>query len=179
MQALGRELVLHLVGVRVGQVDLVYGDDDRHLGGAGVRDRLLRLRHDAVVRGDDEYRDVRRLRAAGAHGGERLVAGRVEEGDPAAVELDLVGADVLRDAAGLGVDHRRLADGVEQRRLAVVDVAHDRDHRRPVGEVLLRVLVVLRLELLVGGVLDRDLTLLLRGDQLHLVVGQRLRRRAS
>ncbi len=91
--------------------------------------------------------------------------------------LDLVGADVLRDPAGLGLDDRRLADRVEQRRLAVVDVAHDRDDRRPVGEVLLRVLVRLRLELLVGGVLDRHLTLQLGGDQLHLVVGQRLRRR--
>ena len=43
--------------------------------------------------------------------------------------VDLVGADVLGDAAGLAGRHRGLADGVEQRRLAVVDVAHDRDDR--------------------------------------------------
>ena len=43
----------------------------------------------------------------------------------------LVGADVLRDAAELLLGHLGLADGVEQRRLAVVDVAHDRDDRRP------------------------------------------------
>ena len=171
------ELVLHLVGVRVRQVDLVHGDDDRHLGGARVRDRLLRLWHDAVVGGDDEHGDVGGLRAAGAHGSERLVAWRVEERDPAAGVLDLVGADVLRDAARLGLDDGRLADRVEQRRLAVVDVTHDRDHGRPRGEVFLGVLVRLRLELLVGCVLDRDLTLQLGGDQLDLVVGNRLRRR--
>ena len=106
LQALGRELGLDAVGVRVGQVDLVHGDDDRHLGRARVRDRLARLRHDAVVGGDDEHGDVRDLRAAGAHGGERLVARRVEEGDLPAVVVDLVRADVLRDAAGLGLDDR-------------------------------------------------------------------------
>ena len=79
LEALLRELALHAVDVRVGEVDLVDGDDDRHLGGARVRDRLLRLRHHAVVGGDDEHGDVRHLRAAGAHRGERLVARRVEE----------------------------------------------------------------------------------------------------
>ena len=176
LEPLGRELGEHAVGVGVGQVDLVDGDDDRHVGGAGVRDRLLRLRHDAVVGGDDEHRDVGDLRAAGAHGGERLVARRVEEGDPAAVDLGLVGADVLRDPAGLGLDDGRLADRVEQRRLAVVDVAHDRDDRRAVLERLLGVVVGLRLGLLVVGVLDRDLALELGRDQLDLVVGERLGR---
>ena len=87
LEALGGELVAHAVGVRVGQVDLVDGDDDRHLGRARVRDRLARLRHDAVVGGDHEHGDVRHLRAAGAHGRERLVARRVEEGQLPAVVL--------------------------------------------------------------------------------------------
>ena len=104
LQALVRELAEHAVGVRVGQVDLVDRDDDRHVGGARMRDRLLRLRHHAVVGGDDEHGDVGHLGAAGAHGGERLVAGRVEEGDPATVVVGLVGADVLRDPARLGRD---------------------------------------------------------------------------
>ena len=80
LEAFGGELVADAIGVRVGQVDLVHSDDDRHLGRARVGDRLLRLRHDAVVRGDDQHRDVGHLRAAGAHGREGLVAGRVEEG---------------------------------------------------------------------------------------------------
>ena len=41
LELLGRELGAHAVDVRVGQVDLVHGDDDRHLGRARVRDRLL------------------------------------------------------------------------------------------------------------------------------------------
>ena len=53
---------------------------------------------------------------------------------------DVVRADVLRDAAGLAGDDVRLPDVVEQRRLAVVDVTHDGDDRRPRHELLGRVL---------------------------------------
>ena len=164
-------------GVGAGLVDLVHRDDDRHLGRAGVGDRLLRLRLDAVVGRDDEHRDVGHVRAAGAHGGEGLVARRVEERDLAAVVLGLVRADVLGDSAGLGLDDGGLADRVEQRRLAVVDVAHDRDHRRPRDEILLGVLVDLRELVLLGDVLDGDLALDLGGDQLHGLVRERLRDR--
>ena len=45
-----------------------------------------------------------------------------------AVHLDVIRADVLRDAAGFAVGDVGLADRVEQRRLAVIDVAHDGDH---------------------------------------------------
>ena len=79
--ALVGELLLDAVEVGVGLVDLVDRDDDRHLRGARVVDRLDRLRHDAVVGGDDEDDDVRRPRAPGAHRREGLVAGRVEEDD--------------------------------------------------------------------------------------------------
>ncbi len=67
-----------------------------------------------------------------------------------------------------------LADRVEERRLAVVDVAHDRDHGRTRDEILLGVLVDLRKLVLVGHVLDRDLALDLGRDQLHGLVRERL-----
>ena len=60
------------------------------------------------------------------------MAGRVDEGDLGARRRrDLVGADVLGDAARLAAGHVGGADGVEQRRLAVIDMAHDGHHRRP------------------------------------------------
>ena len=71
-----------------------------------------------------------------------------------------------------------LADRVEERRLAVVDVAHDRHDRGSRNEVGLVVLVLRRLELLLGRVLDRDLALDLGRDQLDLLVGERLGRGA-
>ena len=95
-----------------------------------MRDRLDRLRLHAVVRRDDEHGHVRDLRAARSHRGEGLVPWRVQEGHLAAVVLDLVGADVLGDAAGLTRGDVRRADRVQKARLAVVDVAEDGDDRR-------------------------------------------------
>ena len=120
----------HALGLRALLVDLVDRDDDRHVGGARVVDRLLGLRLDAVVGRDDDHREIGDPRAAGAHRGEGLVAGRVQEGDDLAGVVRLVGADVLGDAAGLARRDLGLADRVQQRGLAVVDVAHDRHDRR-------------------------------------------------
>jgi hypothetical protein len=122
---------------------------------------LLRLRHHAVVRSDDENNDVRNLRAAGAHCRECSVTGRVEERDGApvgarAADGDGKRADVLCDPARLARGDRRGAERVEQCRLPVVDVAHDRYDRRargqrgrvrsgrPAGRVSTRALPVLR-----------------------------------
>ena len=70
-----------------------------------------------------------------------------------------------------------LADRVEQRRLAVVDVAHDRDDRRPGDEVLLGVLEASGSSSSSAACLIVISRLDLGGDQLDLVVGQRLRHR--
>src|ERR1043165_5755437 len=131
------ELLAHPIGLGVRHVDLVHRDDDLHAGVLGVRQRLEGLRHHAVVGRDHQHDDVGGLGAAGAHLGERLVARRVEEHDVAVARRgDLVGRDVLGDAAGLARGDPRLADRVEQRGLAVVDVAHHRDDRRARRELL-------------------------------------------
>ena len=120
-----QQLGAHPQRIGRGLIHLVDGDDDRHARRLGVLDGFDGLRHDAVVGRHDQHGDVGRLRAAGAHGGERLVARGIEEGDLLAVHFDLIGADVLGDAARLAGHDVGLADGVEQRGLAVVDVAHD------------------------------------------------------
>ncbi len=165
LETFGCELVLHAVRVRIRDVDLVDGDDDRHLGGACMGDRLLRLRHDAVIGGDDQHGDVRHLRASCSHRGERLVAGGVEERDPAARDLRLVCPYVLGDSTGFGLDDGRLANRIEKGRLPVVDVAHDRDDRRTREEILVRVVEVLWLQLFLRCVLDGDLALELGADR--------------
>ena len=155
------ELLLDALGVRIRLVDLVHRDEDRHLRGPGMVDRLDGLRHDAVVGRDDEDDEVGHLGAAGAHGGEGLVTRRVEEGHPAPGDVDGVGADVLGDAARLPGGHVGGTDGVEKRRLAVVDMAHQGHHRRAGRPPLRRgTCLLLRLERLLD----------VEGDVLHLVL---------
>jgi hypothetical protein len=99
------QLLADLARVGALDVDLVDRDDDRHVGGLGVVERLDGLRHDAVVGRDHEDRDVGDLGTTGTHGREGLVTRGVDEGDRPVDALvllvDLVGADVLGDAAGL------------------------------------------------------------------------------
>ena len=173
-----RELAIDLVDVGrrvdVGQVDLVERHHDRHAGRLGVGDGLDGLGHHTVVGGDDQDDDVGDVGASGTHRGERLVARRIDERDRAAVGLDLVSADVLGDAAALGIDDVRLANPVQERRLAVVDVAQDRDDRGPRHEVLRRAGGREGVEQVVfGGALVNDLELdaeLEREHGRHLVV---------
>ena len=122
----------HALRLGVGLVDLVDRHDHRNLGRLGVIDRLDRLRHDAVIGRDHQHHDVGDLGAAGAHRGERGVAGRVDEGDLLAAfrRGHLIGADMLGDAAGFARHHVGMAQRVEQRGLAVVDVAHHGHDRR-------------------------------------------------
>ncbi len=114
------------------------------------------------------------------------MARRVDEGQRTSVLFDLVRTDVLGDAAGLTGDHVRVADAVEELRLAVVDVAHDGDDRRTMrlaGVLAVVVLVVelqqlLQLDLLLFTRIDElDLGTDLGREQLDHVVGQRLRGR--
>ena len=110
---LREQIGAHAIRIGLRLVDLVDRDDDRHLGGLGVIDRLDRLRHDAVVGRNHQHDDVRHLGAAGAHRREGFVAGRIDERDLVAVgRRDLIGADVLRDAAGFAGHDVRRADRV-------------------------------------------------------------------
>ena len=136
-------------------------------------DGLDGLRHDAVVGGHHQHDDVGDLGAAGAHGRERLVARRVDERDLLAVDLHDRRADVLGDAAGLACGHARVADGVQKRRLAVVDMAHDGDHGRAGLEVL--VLVVVHHRVLLLRRHDAHLAAHVVGDELDQLVAHGLR----
>ena len=158
------ELLANLGGVRTLLVDLVHRDHDRHVGRLSVVERLDGLGHHAVVGRDHEDRDVRDLGTTGTHGRERLVTGGVDERDGAidavVIVMHLVGADVLGDAAGLARDDVGLADGVEESRLAVVDVTHDGDNRRTRLELLVRLRGVFGLEI-EAEVLEQFLVLVL------------------
>jgi len=167
-QAVLGELLAYLVGVRLRLVDLVDRHHDRYVGRLGMVERLDGLRHHAVVRGHHQDHDVRGLGTTGTHGGERLVTRGVDEGDRPILarvpDVDLVGADVLGDPAGLALDHVARPDGVQQLGLAVVDVTHHGHHRRP-GDQPVLVDVRVEVDVEAGQQLP---VLLLAGDDLHI-----------
>ena len=57
------------------------------------------------------------------------MTGGIYECYRASAEIDLVGAYVLGDVASFGIDDVRLTDGVQEGRLAVIDVSEDGDDR--------------------------------------------------
>src|SRR6185437_7159392 len=175
-ELLGDQAVLGELGpdparVRALLVDLVHRHHDRHAGRLRVVKRLGGLRLHAVVGRDDQDREVGGLRAAGPHGREGLVTRGVDEGDLALVAVDLglhlVGTDELGDAARLFRDDVGVPDRVEELGLAVVDVAHDGDHRRPRDQVLFAALVLTEVDV---ERLEQLAVLLLGGDDLDVVV---------
>ena len=142
-------------------VYLVDGEYHRDSGSLRMVDGLHCLRHHGVVSRNDDDRKVGKLCTTGTHRCKCLMTRSIEEGNlPSVVEYHVVCTDVLCDTSGLTGDHIGLSDIVEERSLAMVDVSHHRDDRRPCHEVSL----VLRLiGLLVDFVLD------VGGDELHLV----------
>ena len=167
------ELLTHTVGVGARLINLVDGNDDGYAGGLGVVDRLDRLGHDAVVSGDDQDDDVGHLGATGTHSRKGGVTRGIDKGDLAVVDHDLRSADGLRNAARLAGSNAGVTDGVKQRRLAVVDVAHDGDDRGTrlkVGGI-----VVEREGVLLLGGDNLDLTAQVVGNELNEVVGHGLR----
>ena len=61
-------------------------------------DSFARLRHNAVIGGDNNDRNVRYLSTARAHGGKCLVTWSIKEGDFLPIYFDLVGTDILCNA---------------------------------------------------------------------------------
>ena len=136
-QATVRQLLLNPLWHGVGLVDLVDRDDDRHICCLGVINGFQRLRHHAVIGRNHQHHDVGDLRPTRAHAGEGLVTGRIEEDDLATKrrrvlvgDRHFVCADMLGDSARFAFGDAGQPDGIEQAGLAVIDVAHDGDHRR-------------------------------------------------
>ena len=130
-------------GLASGLSDLVIATTMGNTSGLGVLDGFPGLGHDTVVRSHHQNHDIGGLGTTGTHGGERLVTGSIQEGHHAARRFNVVGADVLRDAAGFARCHLGATDVVEQRGLAMVHVAHDGHHggaattRHPVRDLIL------------------------------------------
>ena len=118
------QILFYFVYIGALFIHLVYGDDYGYARGFGVVYRLYRLRHYAVVGGNDEDYYIGNLRAARPHRRERLVSGRIEEGYLFIAHRNGIGAYVLGDAARLALGDLGLSYIVQKGSLAVVYVTH-------------------------------------------------------
>ncbi len=154
-----QEFVPNTVRIRVGPINLIDRNDNRNPCGLSVVERFDGLRLHTVVSGNYENHDIGHLRAARAHGRKGLMPRRIDKGYPLSFgQVDLVGADVLGDPSGFAARHIRGAQRVQQRCLAVIDMAHDGHHRGARHHILLAVFLAF----------DADLDIRLR-DELRLV----------
>ena len=173
------QLLFHEFRIGVWFVNLIERHNDRDARRLGVRDGFLGLRHDAVVRGHHQHHHVRALCAAGAHGCECRVTGRIKESNEASLLLHLVRADVLGDAPRLARGHIRLADHIQQGGLAMIHVSQDGHHR---GAPLEQGFVLARDHLPPHGnfanFLPRDLEHF-QGNCLESILGHHNRRRVK
>ncbi len=128
------QLLEHLVSFCSRGIHLVDGHHDGNPGCLRVVQSLNCLGHDAVIGGHHQNRDIGDLSSTGTHSGKGLVTGGINEGDSPLNALVLcpylVSTDVLGDSPGLTGDNIRTSNRVQQLRLTVVNVTHDRHNRR-------------------------------------------------
>ena len=124
------QLLLHPVDVGRRQIDFIDRHHDLDVGRClRVADCLQSLRHETVVRRYHQDDNIGDMCAPRPHRGKGGVAGRIKKSNAGSFVIDRVRADVLSNAAGFARDHAGLADRIHQRRLSVVNVAHERDDR--------------------------------------------------
>ena len=182
-------LRLDLLDVGALHVHLIDGDQERDLGVLRVFQRLVRLRHEAVIGRDHKHGDIGDIGSTGAHFRKRRMTRSVEESDLPIVKLDLVGTDVLRDSSRFTGGHVSFSDSIEQGRFTMVDVPENTDHGRTrhqklgfvlVGFLLFLILGLLLLQGWIRPVLDLEEKAIFSGYFLrHGLINRRVHRRKT
>ena len=95
-----------------------------------MADGFLSLRHDTVVDGHDQNGDVGHVGSASAHLGKGFVARSIDKGDGMAVSFNLIGSNVLGDAAFFARNDVNADNPVQERGFSVVDVSQEGNNRR-------------------------------------------------
>src|SRR3990172_5739736 len=93
-------------------------------------ERFTGLRLHPVVCRNYQNDNVGDLSSPGAHSGKGCMTRRIDEGYLFSLIFHLVGTDMLGNATMLFGCEIRFADGIKECGLSMVNVSHERDHRR-------------------------------------------------
>ena len=122
-QTVLRHLGHDTIDVGAWQIALVGCNNDWNSSRFSVRNCFYSLWHDTVVCCDNQDRNVGDVSTSRSHFSKRFVARRIHKGDRATIFFHLIGSDLLSDATSFAGNNLGTDQIVEQRCLAMVDVA--------------------------------------------------------
>ena len=126
-----KQTAADIVGIGLWLIHFVDRNNHRHASSLCVADRFDGLRHDAIIGGHHKNNDIGDIGTASAHLAKSSVARRIEECDRiAALSFELIATDMLGNPASLALSDIGTAQSIKQAGFAVIDMAHDRNHRR-------------------------------------------------
>ena len=130
----GRQLVfgklpINTINIDTRNVNFVQRHNNGYTGCLGMVNRLNRLRHHAVISSNHQHNNIGHVGSACPHCGKGFVARRVKEGYSFAVQLNLVGPDVLCNPASLTGSDTAFTNSIQQTGFAVVHMAQHRHNR--------------------------------------------------
>ena len=116
--------------VRILLVNLVDRDYHRNTGITSMMNRFDRLRFDAIISCNHQNDNVCHFRTTRSHRTECFMTRSVQKGNRAVLRINPVRAYMLGNAARFAGCNVGLPQVIKQRRLAVIDMTHDRNHWR-------------------------------------------------
>ncbi len=143
----------NVLRIRTGLIHFVNCNNDADLCCFCMMDCLNRLRHDTIIRSNDQNRDICCHGTAGTHCRKSLMAGRIQKGNHSSVHIHLIGTNMLRNAAGFTFCDIGMTNSIQQTGFTMVNMTHDHDNRRTRDQVFLFVITVVN-NLFFNGDLD-------------------------
>ena len=123
------KLTLNPFRIGIVLIDLIHSHNNRNLGCLGMGNGLLGLIHYTVIGSNNQHNDIGNLGTTGTHFGKGSMTRGVNKGDIPGRSLDVIGSNMLGNSTCLTFSNIRLADGIQDRGLTMVDMPHDCDHR--------------------------------------------------
>ena len=110
----GNQLLLDTLRVGFGLVNFVHRDNEWNSRRFGVMNCFFCLRHHTIVRSNNQDNQVSRFRTACTHRCKGFVPRCIKEGHHAAIGFNMIGADMLCNAACFAGSHPRTSYVIKQ-----------------------------------------------------------------
>ena len=126
-----QEVRFDLLRIRIIAIHFIDSDNNRRICRLGIFNGFNRLRHDAIISCHYKDDNIHRLCATSSHFRESRVTRRIKDRNLfSRFQLKLIGTNMLGDTARFARRHIGCPQSIQQGRLAVINMSHNRNHRR-------------------------------------------------